>query len=79
MAAVNQIYVIREVMKGCKNLKDPLKACFENVNICSFKEIIAKSEKWYFVLFIQARDGEKYSIYMYFSQTKENEKVRDYE
>ena len=33
LAAVNQICVIHEAMKGCKKSKDSLKACFENVNI----------------------------------------------
>ena len=33
LTAVNQIYVIHEAMHGCKNLKDSLKACFENENI----------------------------------------------
>ena len=33
LAAVNQICVIHEAMNGCKNLKDSLKDCFENVNI----------------------------------------------
>ena len=33
LVAVNQICVIHEAMKGCKNSKDSLKACFENVNI----------------------------------------------
>ena len=33
LAAVNQFYVIHEVMNGCKKSKDTLKACFENVNI----------------------------------------------
>ena len=31
--AVNQIYVIHEAMNGCKKSNDPLKACYENVNI----------------------------------------------
>ena len=31
--AINQIRVIHEAMDGCKNLKDSLKACFENVII----------------------------------------------
>ena len=35
MAAVNQIYVIHHAMNGCKNLKNSLKDCFENVNIRS--------------------------------------------
>ena len=33
LAAVNQICVIHEAMKGCKKSKHSLKACFENVNI----------------------------------------------
>ena len=34
LAAVNQVCVIHEAMKGCKKKsKDLLKACFENVNI----------------------------------------------
>ena len=33
LAAVNQIYVIHEVMNGCKISRDSLKACFGNVNI----------------------------------------------
>ena len=33
LAAVNQIYVFHEAMNDFKNLKDSLKACFENVNI----------------------------------------------
>ena len=33
LAAVNQICVIHEAMKGCKKSKDSLKACFKNVNI----------------------------------------------
>ena len=32
LAAVNQICVIHEAMNGCK-IQDPLKDCFENVNI----------------------------------------------
>ena len=33
LEVVNQIYVIHEAMNRCKNLKDSIKACFENVNI----------------------------------------------
>ena len=33
LASVNQMCVIHEAMNGCKNLKDSLKDCFENVNI----------------------------------------------
>ena len=33
LAAVGQIYVFHEAMNICKNLKDSLKVCFENVNI----------------------------------------------
>ena len=33
LAAVNQICVIHEAMKGCKKSKDSLNACFENVYI----------------------------------------------
>ena len=33
LAAVNQICVIHEAMKGCKKSKDSLKACVENVNM----------------------------------------------
>ena len=33
LTAINQIYVFYEAMNDCKNLKDSLKACFENVNI----------------------------------------------
>ena len=35
LAAVNKIYVIHDAMNGYKNLKNSLKACFENVNIQS--------------------------------------------
>ena len=33
LTAVNHNCVIHEAMNGCKKSKDPLKACFENVNI----------------------------------------------
>ena len=33
LAAVNQICVIHEAMKGCKKSKGLLKYCFENLNI----------------------------------------------
>ena len=33
LAAVNQIYAIREAMNGCKKSKGSLKACFKNINI----------------------------------------------
>ena len=36
MAAVNQICVIHEAIKVAKKSKDPLKACFENVNITKY-------------------------------------------
>ena len=35
LTAVNQTYVIHDALNGCKNLKNSLKACFENVNIQS--------------------------------------------
>ena len=33
LADVNQIYVFHEAMNVCKNLKEPLKAGFENGNM----------------------------------------------
>ena len=53
-AAVNQMYVFREAMNGCKNLKDSLKGCFENVNIKSEQKVRATDE-----CFIVIRAGDK--------------------
>ena len=48
LAAVNQIHVIHEAMKGYSNLKIHLETCFENVNIMGYKydEISIRGNKY---------------------------------
>ena len=48
LAAVNQIHVIHEAMKGCSNLKIHFRLCFENVNIIGYKydEISIRGNKY---------------------------------